>query len=312
MAAIPMGSASAKASRIVPGYEDRQRRATAISISLHPRHLDTPRRPVEIRRMQGGHATDRVALVTGASRGVGRGVAAALADAGMLVFASGRSIADAQLPAGIARVVCDHTNDVDVDRLFERIGSERGRLDVLVNCAWGGYERMVEDGRFTWPAPFWEQPRWRWDAMMTAGVRAAFVASQLAARVMVPARSGLIANISSWAAQKHIGNVLYGVAKAATDKLTHDMSVELRSHGVTVVSLYPGLVRTEAVLAAGVFDLSNSESPEFIGRAVAALAADPDRLTQSGRVLVAAEVAQRYGFADVDGRSPRPWSLDDV
>src|SRR5262249_56558609 len=153
-----------------------------------------------------------------------------------------------------------------------------GGLDLLVNVAWGGYERMVEDGRFTYIAPFWEQPLCRWDAMVTAGVRAAFVASQHAARLMVPARRGLIVNVSSWAAQKYIASTLYGLAKAATDKMATDMAHELRPHGVTVVSLYPGLVRTEAVLAAGVFDLSNSESPEFIGRAVAALAGDPDPL----------------------------------
>jgi dehydrogenase/reductase SDR family protein 1 len=255
---------------------------------------------------------NRVALVTGASRGVGRGVATALVDAGMRVYATGRNVRDALLPADVVRVTCDHTDDDAVARLFDRIAAESGRLDVLVNCVWGGYERMVEDGRFTWPLPFWEQPRWRWDAMMTAGVRAAFVASQHAAQLMVPARQGLIANISSWAARKHIGNVLYGVAKAATDKLTSDMSAELRSYGVTAVSLYPGLVRTESVLAAGVFDLRNSESPEFVGRGVAALAADPAILTLSGSVLVVAELAQRYGFVDVDGRRPRPLSLDEA
>jgi dehydrogenase/reductase SDR family member 1 len=254
----------------------------------------------------------RVALVTGASRGVGRGVAAALADAGMRVFASGRTVGGAALPQGVVRVVCDHTDDDDVTRLFARIEAEGGRLDVLVNSAWGGYERMVEDGRFTWLLPFWEQPRWRWDAMMTAGVRAAFVASQLAARLMVPARRGLIANISHWAARKRIGNALYGVAKAATDKLTSDTAVELRPHGVAAVSLYPGLVRTEAVLAAGVFDLSNSESPEFTGRAVAALCGDAELLTLSGSALVVADLAGRYGFTDIDGRTPRALSLDDV
>jgi NAD(P)-dependent dehydrogenase (short-subunit alcohol dehydrogenase family) len=185
-------------------------------------------------------------------------------------------------------------------------------LDVLVNNAWGGYERMVEDGRFTWPARFWDQPRWRWDAMMDVGVRAAFVASQLAARVMVPARGGLIVNVSHWAAQKHIGNVVYGVAKAATDKLTADMAHELREHGVAVVSLYPGLVRTEAVLAAGVFDLRNSESPEFVGRVVGALAADPKTITRSGQVLVAAAVAREYDLQDTDGRVPTPLTIDDV
>src|SRR6476659_11074921 len=118
---------------------------------------------------------------------------------------------------------------------------------------------------------------------------------------MVPARRGLIVNISFWAARKYLGNTVYGIAKAATDKMTKDMAHELRPHGVTAVSLYPGLVRTEAVLAAGVFDLSNSESPEFIGRAVAALHADPELLALSGSVLVAADLARKYGFADVDG-----------
>lgn len=129
---------------------------------------------------------------------------------------------------------------------------------------------------------------------------------------MVQARRGLIVHVSSWAAQKYIGNVLYGVAKAATDKMAADMAHELAPHGVTVVSLYPGLVRTEAVLAAGVFDLSNSESPEFIGRAVAALASDPESLRWSGRVVVAAALAREYGFMDVDGSQPRPLTLDEV
>jgi NAD(P)-dependent dehydrogenase (short-subunit alcohol dehydrogenase family) len=230
----------------------------------------------------------------------------------MRVFATGRTIADATLPSAVTRIVCDHTDDDAVAELFAQVQGEGDRLDILVNSAWGGYERMVEDGRFTWGVPLWEQPRWRWDAMMTAGVRAAFVASQFAARLMVPAARGLIVNISHWAAQKRIGNTLYGVAKAATDKLTNDLAVELRPHGVAVVSLYPGLVRTEAVLAAGIFDLSNSESPEYIGRAVGALYTDPELLTLSGNVLIAAELAQRYGFTDVDGRSPRALSLSDV
>ena len=154
----------------------------------------------------------QVALVTGASRGVGRGIAAALAAAGARVYATGRSVEGAELPAEVVRVTCDHTDDAAVERLFARIRDEAGRLDVLANSAWGGYERMVEGGRFTWPLPFWEQPRWRWDAMMTAGVRAAYVTSQLAAKRMVPARRGLIVNISFWAAQKHIGITVYGIS----------------------------------------------------------------------------------------------------
>lgn len=255
---------------------------------------------------------DQVALVTGASRGVGRGIAIALAEAGATVYATGRSIADAGLPSAVRGLPCDHSVDEAVAGVFQRIREESGRLDVLVNNAWGGYERMVEDGRFTWPARFWDQPLWRWDAMVGIGVRGAFVASQHAARLMVPARHGLIINISHWAAQKYLGNVIYGVAKAATDKLTVDMARELKDHDVAVVSLYPGLVRTEAVLAAGVFDLSNSESPEFLGRVVGALATDPKRLERSGQVLVAAAVAREYGIQDVDGRVPTPLTIADV
>lgn len=190
---------------------------------------------------------------------------------------------------------------------------ETSDIDILVNNVWGGYERMVEDGDFTWPRPFWEQPLWRWDAMFGAGVRAHYQASQLVAPAMIARRRGLIVNISFWAAQKRVGNVAYGVSKAATDKMTADMAVELKPHGVAAVSLYPGLVRPEKVMEAAKFlDLSNSESPEFIGRAVAALAADPNVLRHTGKVLVAAALAVEYGFTDIDGKKPRPLTLDHV
>jgi NAD(P)-dependent dehydrogenase (short-subunit alcohol dehydrogenase family) len=130
---------------------------------------------------------------------------------------------------------------------------------------------------------------------------------------MVASRRGLIVNISFWAAQKHVGNVAYGVSKAATDKLTADMATELRPHGVTVVSLYPGLVRTEKVMqAAAWLDLTNSESPEFVGRAVAALAADSEVMRHTGGFRVAANLAIEYGFTDIDGKTPRPLTLADV
>jgi dehydrogenase/reductase SDR family member 1 len=254
----------------------------------------------------------QVALVTGASRGVGRGVALGLAHAGAKVFATGRSIKQEAFEPDITTLVCDHTNDEAVADVFRHIDEKAGRLDILVNVAWGGYERMVEDGRFTWGSPFWEQPSWRWEAMLTAGVRAAFVASQHAARRMVPAGRGLMVHISSWAAQKYGGNVVYGLAKAATDRMASDMAHQLQPHGVAVVSLYPGLVRTEAVLGAGVFDLSNSESPEFVGRAVAALAGDAEVLRRTGQVLVAAALAREYGFTDIDGQQPRPLRLADL
>jgi len=254
----------------------------------------------------------RVVIVTGASRGVGRGIAKELASLGAIVHATGRTIETADLPDTVVRVKLDHRDDDAVANMFREIRTEHGRLDVLVNSAWGGYESMVEDGQFTWPLPFWEQPLWRWGAMMDAGVRAAFVAGREAARLMVPQSSGLIVNLSYWSAKKHIGNVLYGTAKAATDKLTADMATELRDHGVAVVSLYPGLVRTEAVVQAGVFDLSNSESPELQGRAVAALLADPKRMDRSGTVVVTAELARELGFHDIDGKQPRPLTIEEA
>ena len=258
----------------------------------------------------------RVAVVTGASRGVGRGIAWVLAELGATVYATGRTIDRSSLHAtngGINPVRCDHTLDSDVESVFERIERESGRLDILVNNVWGGYERMIEAGQLTWSRPFWEQPFWRWDAMFAAGVRASYVASALAARSMVKQQAGLIVNISFWSARKHLGNVAYGVAKAATDKLTADAAHELRPHCVTVVSLYPGLVRTEKVIESAAFlDLRNSESPEFTGRAVAALAGDPHVASRSGQALVSAQLAREYGFLDIDGTQPLPLTVEDV
>jgi NAD(P)-dependent dehydrogenase (short-subunit alcohol dehydrogenase family) len=260
------------------------------------------------------HSDSKVALVTGGTKGIGRGVARELARQGAQVFITGRSVPDHErFDEPITAIRCDHRDDEQVVAAVERITGEAGTIDILVNSVWGGYERMVDNGEFTWPKPFWEQPLWRWDAMFTAGVRAHYHTSQLVAGAMVAQRRGLIVNISFWAAQKHIGNVAYGVSKAATDKMTSDMAAELKPHGVTVISLYPGLVRTEKVMeAAAYLDLSNSESPDFIGRAVAALAADPDVLRHSGRVLVAAALAREYRFTDGDGNTPRPLTLADV
>jgi NAD(P)-dependent dehydrogenase (short-subunit alcohol dehydrogenase family) len=256
----------------------------------------------------------KTAVVTGASRGIGRGVAVALHDAGWRVFATGRSIAGADLPGGVGRIVCDHCDDAQTVRAFETIGAASSEVALLVNGAWGGYERMVENGAFTWGLPFWQQPMHRWHAMMDAGVRAAFVASAQIAPGMIAKKRGLIVNLSFWPAQKRIANAIYGISKAATDKMTFDTAQELFPHGVAVVSLYPGLVRTEAVLAAarsGAFDLSNSESPEFIGL-VAALCDDPKLMERSGKVVVAAAAARELGVVDIDGKSPEPLTLDKV
>ena len=209
--------------------------------------------------------SSQIAVVTGASRGVGKGIAIGLGEAGATVYVTGRTTSGTDvdgLPGtiyetaeevtsaggqGIA-VVCDHSDDVQVHRVFDRIASEQSHLDILVNNVWAGYQRMEHDGKFTWLNRFWEQPFWRWDAMFGSGVRAHFTASAHAARMMVKQQSGLIVTVSFWAAQKHMGNALYGAAKAADDTLVRDMAHELREHNVAAVSLYPGLVRTEGVM----------------------------------------------------------------
>jgi dehydrogenase/reductase SDR family protein 1 len=271
--------------------------------------------------------TGKVALVTGASRGVGKGVALGLGEARAIVYITARPTGQGARDAtgSLAQTVdevknlggkciampCDHREDTQVKSVFEQISREQGHLDILVNSVWGGYENMSENGEFTWSKLFWEQPLWRWDAMFPSGVRAHFVSSQYAAPMMVRQKGGLIVNISFWAAQKYMGNAIYGVSKAATDKLSSDMAEELRGHNVAVVSLYPGLVRTERVMQAKeFFDLSNSESPQFVGRAVAALASDPNLMQKSGKVLIAAKLAREYGFSDIDGKLPTPLSLE--
>jgi NAD(P)-dependent dehydrogenase (short-subunit alcohol dehydrogenase family) len=275
----------------------------------------------------------KVCIVTGASRGVGRGVALGLLEAGATVYISARTVKEGShpldrpgslesvaaeataLPGRLVAHRVDHASDAETEAFVRRVIDAEGRLDVLVNNAWPGYEKMeeeVEPGRnpFTWVDPIWLQPMWRFDAMIGVGLRAAWCATRIAAGRMAEQRHGLIVNISFWAAQKFMGNPIYGVAKAAADKLAADVATAMREYGVAAVSLYPGLVRTELVLLnAQHFDMTNSESPQFIGRAVAHLAADPAIMEKSGQVLVAASLALEYGFTDIDGRQPQPATL---
>ena len=272
----------------------------------------------------------KVAMVTGASRGIGKGIALGLGEAGATVYITGRTrvgkpgdqglegtIDDTALAVsdiggtGIA-LHCDHTDDNQVKEVFDQIEKMEHRLDILVNSAWGGYEGMFDShGDYVWEKPFWDQPLELWRLMFAAGVRAKYVASVHAARLMIRNQCGLIVNLSHWAAQKYSGNVCYGISKAATDKLSLDMAADLKPYGVTAISLYPGLVRTERVMRASEFlNLSNSESPQFLGRVIAALYIDPDKLENSGQAMVAAELGIRYGVVDIDGKKPVPLSLE--
>lgn len=266
----------------------------------------------------------KVALVTGASRGVGKGIALALGAAGAVVYLTGRTTDGGEpttsLPGSIERtaaevgaaggkalaVRCDHRDDDAVRSVFARIEREHGRLDVLVNNVWGGYELLHEGHYETFGGPFWEAPLSVWDGMFDAGVRAHYAATTFAVPLMLRARQGLVVNVSSFAAANPKEVVPLGVAKVATDHLTRLTAEHLRERRVAVVSLYPGLVRTEGILKwKDYIDLSNSESAQFVGRAVVALAADDHVMLRSGQTLVTAELAEEYGFTDEDGTRPR-------
>jgi len=260
----------------------------------------------------------RVAVVTGASRGIGRGCALELGAAGALVYLTGRTTDEglAPLPGTIGAtaaqiealggravaVRCDHRDDAQVEALFDRVHREQGRLDVLVNNA------FLIPPELTQGLPFWRSPVSNWDDMIDVGLRSAYVATRFAAPRMLARRSGLVANISSSGAAEYAWHVAYGVGKAGLDRLTADTAHELREHGVAVVSLWPGLVLTERVEASRAalpsLDFGNAESPRFTGRAVAALAADPEVLRRSGEAFAVRDLADAYGFRDVDGRLP--------
>lgn len=258
-----------------------------------------------------------IALVTGASRGVGKGIARGLGEAGMTVYVTGRTVEPGAYPGTIGEtarevtelggkgiaVACDHGDDTAVASLFARISAEQGGLDILVNNAFA-----VPDGQVV--GNFWELPLDQWDTMHRVGLRSHYVASWYAAPKMIKRGGGLIVNVSSFGAKIRAVNVAYGVGKAGVDRMSRDMAKDLEKKNVTVVSIWPGVVRTERQLAERIgLDTTKmpSESAQLSGRAVAALAADPDRHARTGQALVVAELAAEYGFTDVD--STRPVSM---
>jgi dehydrogenase/reductase SDR family protein 1 len=261
---------------------------------------------------------DRVAIVTGASRGIGKGIALGLGEDGWTVYLTSRTVrdGDSDRPGSITStaeevtrlggrgipVHCDHTVDDDTEAVFDRVMAEAGHLDLLVNNA-TNYTLDIGPPEDT---VFWEQPFEVWDRMQSVGLRSSFVASVCAARIMVRQGHGLIVNISSAGAVMYTGHVGYNVVKAGIDMLTLATAQELHASGVAVVSVWPRMTRTEAVIRHPELypDPNRAWTPAFNGRVVAALAADPDILARSGRAFDIADLSNDYEIDDVDGRRP--------
>jgi len=267
----------------------------------------------------------KVALVTGASRGIGKGIAQAMGAAGATVYITGRTerTANATVPlpgtihdtaalvtqaggTGIA-VRCDHRNDDQVRAVFDQIQTEQGRLDVLVNNAWEGYQAKQRSKKSGFHTSFWKLPPSFWDTMFTVGVRSHYVASGFAAAMMVPQGYGLIVHLSATAGEKYGENVAYGVSKAAVNRMAADMAHELRPYQVAVVALCPFIVATEMLMVNRKSQTLEKwmESPLFVGRAVVALVSDPQIMKKTGSVCITRALAQEYGFTDVDGHQPK-------
>lgn len=262
-----------------------------------------------------------VCVVTGASRGIGKGIALQLSEAGATVYITGRnektlkeSAAEIKQRGGsCVPVICDSTKDNDIEELFERIKSEQnGRLDMLVNNAYAGVQAIFDN----MGAKFWETEPSIWDAINNTGLRGHYIFSVYATRLMVAQGHGLIVMISSMGGLRYLFNVAYGVGKAACDRLAADMAFELRNRGVVSVSLWPGAVQTELIsqfvmeknVPQGIDPkmkevFVNGESTELSGKCIVNLAQDRNLMSMTGKVLMTADLAHRYGIKDIDGRS---------
>jgi len=272
---------------------------------------------------------EAIALVTGASRGVGRGIAHELGSKGATVYVTGRSRDEGattdDLPGtidetarrvstagghGIA-VECDHTDDAAVDALAQRLRAEHDHVDLLVNNVWGGYEQY--DARL-FEQPLWEQPVWRWDKMFATGVRAHYTTSRVIAPLMQAAPRPLIVNISAGDDGKFLGDVQYDVVKAADNRLGFALAQKLRPLGITALTVHPGFTRTERVVAEEPPPeaMAQTHSPRFVGRAIVALVTDPDVMQRTGGVFKVGDLGLAYGFTDIDGTQPEPFTLPEA
>lgn len=266
-----------------------------------------------------GTLQGKVAVVTGASRGIGKGVALALAEQGATVYITGRTVnaGDYYLPGTVGQtaaecderggkgiaVVCDHADDAQVAALFEQVRREQGRLDILVNNAFIISEDLLD------PKPFWEKPLSNLE-MWDVGVKSNYVAAWHAAKIMAPQKSGLIVAISGFAAVTYTYSVIFGTSKTAADRMARDMAIELQPHNVASLTLWQGLTLTEKArdnlakmgsqMTKSITNMTGS-SVEHPGRVIAAMAADPDIMKRSGGEFITAELAQEYGITDVNG-----------
>jgi len=290
-----------------------------------------------------GSLTGKVAVVAGGSRGAGRGIALALGEAGATVYVAGRTVRGGPPPSdgapgsidetaegvtarggrGIA-VLTDCTVDAEVEALFARVVREQGRVDVLANAVWGVADgtRTVEESLAGWGTPFWERSTHEWRRLMDGGPRAYYLTAFHAARQMAKQEGGLIAGITDGfiegtpeavLAGRQLGDyngmLLWDLAHVAINRLLHGMSADGKKHGIAVVTLMPGFMRTERVESTMTseevrkqFRYDLAESTEYVGRAIGALAADPKVMRQTGRIHFVADLAAEYGFTDVDGR----------
>jgi NAD(P)-dependent dehydrogenase (short-subunit alcohol dehydrogenase family) len=279
----------------------------------------------------------KVAVVAGASRGAGRGIALALGEAGATVYVVGRTTRGGPKPAdnapgtvedtaeevtarggaGIA-VRADCTSGADVAAVFERVKREQGKVDVLANAVWGAADAApasMDDWMASWSRPFWELPTDQWRHMMNGGPYAYYLTSWHATQLMAAAGKGLIVGITDGVVEglnveDTGGQLIWDLAHACINRLLQRMALETKRRDVAVVTLMPGFMRTERVLAAmttdelkKMFGFDKSESVEYVGRAVAALAADVNVMQKTGKIHFVGDLAQEYGFTDVDGRT---------